>query len=59
MHDGILKLLMFETSFFKNIEYQVNLLSKTIASCDLSEDARKFVSFNSSNKPLYKQIAYE
>ncbi|KAL4497007.1 hypothetical protein ABPG72_002163 [Tetrahymena utriculariae] len=59
IHDSILKMLMFETSFFKNIEFQIQLFAEVLHKLDLSLDMKKFIEQNKSNKPLYQQIQYE
>ncbi|EAS07717.2 Fes/CIP4-like domain protein (macronuclear) [Tetrahymena thermophila SB210] len=59
IHDSILKMLMFETSFYKNIEFQIQLFAEVLHKLDLSVDMKKFIEQNKSNKPLYQQIQYE
>ncbi|KAL4445225.1 hypothetical protein ABPG74_022038 [Tetrahymena malaccensis] len=59
IHDSILKMLMFETSFYKNIEFQIQLFADVLHKLDLSVDQKKFIEQNKSNKPLYQQIQYE
>ncbi|KAL4499255.1 hypothetical protein ABPG72_006841 [Tetrahymena utriculariae] len=59
MKDSVMKNLVFETSYIKNIEYDIDNISEKLGQVEAQKDVQEIISRNQSKKPKQEQIKYE
>ncbi|EAR97924.2 Fes/CIP4-like domain protein (macronuclear) [Tetrahymena thermophila SB210] len=59
MKDSVMKNLVFETSYIKNIEYDIDNISEKLGQVEAQKDVQEIISRNQSKRPKQEQIKYE